>query len=275
MQADLFDNETKRYPAKLYRGDCLDLMDSLSNLDVIVTSPPYNLDIKYRSYKDSRSRDEFLNWMSNVAKSMKTCLKESGSLFLNVGSSNKDPWIAFDIANQFRSHFVLQNNIVWVKSHTTKYKDIGEINFGHFKPINSKRYSNHLFEHVFHFTKNGDVHVDRLALGAAYTDKSNSKRWKSAGDKRCRGNIWCIPYETIKSRDKDRGGHPATFPPQLAEWAIRFHGLKNGMLVYDPFVGTGSSLVAAYQLGAMGIGSDLDDEYLKMAEKRLPEYVYV
>ena len=75
-------------------------------------------------------------------------LKDDGSFFLNIAGTSSDPWIAPDAANAMRDVFHLQNSIVWVKSVS-----IGDDSFGHFKPVNSPRYLNHLHEHVFHFTK--------------------------------------------------------------------------------------------------------------------------
>ena len=87
---------------------------------------------------------------------------------------------------------------------------------GHFKPISSQRFLNDCHEYIFHFTKSGRVEIDRLALGVPYQDKSNIARWShtSGRDRRCRGNTWFIPYETIQSRQKERP-HPATFPVEL------------------------------------------------------------
>src|SRR3546814_4183417 len=91
-------------------------------------------------------------WSSGV------CSSDLGSFFLNVGGTSCDPWIAMDVASAFRDIFVLQNHIAWVKSVS-----IGEDTVGHFKPITSRRYLNNNHEAVFHFTRTGDVEVDRLA----------------------------------------------------------------------------------------------------------------
>ncbi len=127
-----------------------------------------------------------------------------------------------EIVFQFRDLFVLQNTIHWIKSIA-----IDDRTFGHFKPISSKRFLNDCHEYIFHFTKTGRVEIDRLALGVPYQDKSNIARWSHTRgrDKRCRGNTWFIPYETIQSREKERP-HPATFPVQLAEWCIKLHGVS-------------------------------------------------
>jgi site-specific DNA-methyltransferase (adenine-specific) len=139
---------------------------------------------------------------------------------------------------------------------------------GHYKPINSARFVNDCHEFVFHFTSSGSVPLDRLALGVPYQDQSNVTRWRRAGGgKRCRGNIWFLPYETIQSRDEDRP-HPATFPTRLPEFCLRLHGLSRLRTVADPFLGLGSSAVACAQLGVDFVGIEMDEHYLREAIDR-------
>src|SRR4051812_30734156 len=94
-------------------GDCLDELERLppASCDVIVTSPPYNIGVAYRTYDDRRPRSEYLSWLRQVGKLLSRVLKANGSFFLNVGSTNADPWIALDVAGAFRSEFMLQNSI--------------------------------------------------------------------------------------------------------------------------------------------------------------------
>jgi site-specific DNA-methyltransferase (adenine-specific) len=193
-------------------------------------------------------------------------MTKDASFFLNMGSSNIDPWVSYDVANQARDLFHLQNNIAWVKSVS-----IGENTYGHFKPINSNRFINHTFEHIFHFTKDGNVPVDRLAVGVPYADKSNIKRWKGVkADKRCKGNTWFIPYKTIRLKTQ-KGTHPAIFPEELVENCFKLHGFNDKTVVLDPFLGTGTTLVVAKRLGISGIGMDIDKDYIRFAETRLSE----
>jgi len=143
--------------------------------------------------------------------------------------------------------------------------------YGHFKPINSKRFLNDCHEYIFHFTKTGHAEIDRLALGVPYQDKSNISRWSHTrgSDLRCRGNTWFIPYETIQSRAKERP-HPATFPVQLAEWCIKLHGASHVQTMLDPFLGIGNSALAAQRCGVKKfIGFEIDQIYLAEAKHRV------
>lgn len=262
---------------RFYLGDCLDLLDALpaGALDAIVTSPPYNLGVRYRSYDDTMPRPDYLEWTGDWVGRAARVLSPEGSLFLNVGAKPTDPWTALDVAQAARPHLQLQNTIHWIKSIAIEKAAAGararlndDLAVGHYKPINSRRFLHDCHEFVFHFTPRGQTVLDRQAVGVRYQDESNISRWRHAGNGvRCRGNTWFIPYETIQNRDKDRP-HPATFPPRLPEMCLRLHGLKRLRTVADPFLGLGSTAVACAQLGVDFIGIELDKAYLEEAIER-------
>jgi site-specific DNA-methyltransferase (adenine-specific) len=259
---------------------------------------------------------------------MKRVLTDDGQLFLNVGYSNTDPWIAMDVAQVFRQVFVLQNNFTWVK-----HIAVNDQGYGQYKPIASDRFASATTESIFHFTKTGEVKVDRLAIGQRnksegykYPELYSESRhvatqrrkvsrklgftnWlelKEKGSdehktkfetlltellkknpydpdkKKCIGNAWYVPYTPTSklakeagttsdtgTREGSRGGHPATFPEQLPDMCIKFSGIPEGSRVYDPFIGTGTTIVAALKNNMHGIGTDLDNNYLQFAKKRI------
>lgn len=313
---------------QLVLQDCIEWMNGQpeKSIECIITSPPYNLDIKYGQYQDDLPRESYLKWMHDVAVAMKRVLKDDGQLFLNVGYSNNDPWVAMDVAQVFRQTFVLQNNFTWIK-HIL----LNDQSHGIYKPIASDRYASPTTESIFHFTKDGKVKVDRLAIGHRNTThekypelyqesrhiaehrrkaakKLGFKTWlefqaaatqelwqkfntlmqeyevKKPWDpdrKKCIGNAWYIQYtpvsklakeageEELGTRESGRGGHPATFPEQLPDMCIRFSGIAKGSRVYDPFIGTGTTILAAVKNGMYGIGTDIDKDYLDFCQRRL------
>lgn len=245
-------------------GDCLTRLRGMEadSVDVCVTSPPYNIGIAYHSHDDRMPKADYLIWMSNVATEIARVLRHDGSFFLNVGSTNVDPWIASEVASQFKAAFQLQNNIVWIKSVT-----VGGETFGHFKPIASKRFLNNNFESMFHFTKAGNTEIDRLSVGVPFKDKTNIARWGHKEDRRCDGNVWFIPYKTVRSKAQ-KFHHPAGFPVELPLRCIHMHGKENAV-VLDPFLGAGTTLVAAERAGASGIGIEISQAYAATAAARL------
>ncbi len=270
----------QRSSSRFYLADCLQVFKELParSVDVIVTSPPYNMGIKYNSYEDTLSQSEYLEWTNTWISAAERVLSPDGSLFLNVGTRPSDPWTALDVAQAARSHLRLQNIIHWVKSIAIDRASTGaaaglerDLAVGHYKPINSERYLNDCHEFVFHFTPAGGTRLDRLALGVPYQDQSNIARWRSAADGvRCRGNTWFIPYETIQRRDRDRP-HPATFPSRLPEQCLKLHGLSRIRTAMDPFTGLGSTAAACARLGVDFVGAEIDETYLEEAVERVRE----
>jgi len=260
----------------LRREDCLQGMSRLpdEHVDLVATSPPYNLGVRYGKFSDRQNRQSYLRWCREWAAQVRRVLESNGSFFLNIGSAPSNPMLPHEIVIELTSAsggFVLQNTIHWIKSITIEDRAGDVRSFGHFKPISSKRFLNDGHEYIFHFTKTGRVEIDRLALGVPYQDKSNISRWSHTrgSDLRCRGNTWFIPYETIQSRAKERP-HPATFPVQLAEWCIKLHGVSRVQTMLDPFLGIGNSAIAAQRCGVKKfIGFEIDQTYLAEAKRRL------
>tara|TARA_B100000963_G_scaffold81132_2_gene69033 strand:+ start:1458 stop:2432 length:975 start_codon:yes stop_codon:yes gene_type:complete len=313
----------------IVKKDCIKWMNAQKPMlvDCVITSPPYNLKIKYANYNDSIPRKKYLEWLGEVSSSLKRVLKDKGQIFLNMGYSNTDPFVAMDVAQIFRKDFILQNHFTWVK-----HIKVNETSHGIYKPISSNRYASATTESIFHFTKKGDVKVNRLSIGhrnkthplypelysegryIAITRRKIAKRMKYAnykdvlanaskkeidffykelkknlkekpyvpGKKKCIGNAWYIPYVPTSRLSKQvgvekghnyrknaRADHPATFPEQLSTQCIKFSGIKKGSLVYDPFLGTGTTLVSAVKNKMIGIGTEINTSYINFARKRI------
>ena len=262
---------------EIINGDCLEGMRARlrpGSVDVVVTSPPYNLGTAYTGYDDTIARGDYVSWMGEWGAVVSQVLSERGSLFLNIGGKPSQPWGPFEVLLRLREHFKLQNVIHWVKSIAIQKEDVGRypgidanVSVGHYKPINSPRYVNDCHEYIFHLTKHGDVELDRLALGVEYQDKSNIRRWGDGerADLRCRGNTWFVPYRTIQSRDKQRP-HPAAFPVKIPKMCVQLHGTSRAQLVVDPFLGIGNSAVACVELGGLDFhGFETDADYCRQS----------
>ena len=241
------------------------------SVDIVITSPPYNLGIGYCHYRDRLPEQHYLAFMVDVAREIRRVLRPDGSFFLNLSGSSQEPWVPLELAIRLRPLFALQNRIAWVKSITT---DLGST--GQFKLCNSDQFLTRTTEDLFHFTLDGKVKLDRLAVGVEYADKSNLARHNKSQkdlsvpkpDRRDRGNCWFIPYQTVQSQ-AEKFDHPAGFPEDIAQIVHPAARQARRACARSLHGGTGTTLVAAAQEGCKGIGIELDPAYVATAERRL------
>jgi len=225
-------------------GDCVTGMRCTvgGSVDCIITSPPY---------KDSDGYTEQL--MCDVLGQCWKLLKYNSLMFINFGHLAEDKLRPFRVATLAQEHGLkLQETFIWVKNH--------------YRPIQGKRRVNNLTEFIFMFSKGEMPELDRLAVGIPYADKSNIGRYAQS-DLKCAGNVWYIPYDTIQSSEEKL--HNDRFPLELPTKCLRLAGAKSGWTICDPFVGSGTTALAAKQLGLNFIGWELDKQHYEIAIRRV------
>ena len=163
----------------LRHGDCLDGMTKIADasIDLVVTSPPYNLGIAYSRYSDRQDRAGYLDWCHEWLTEVRRLLKPDGSLFLNLGAAPSNPLLPHELVLRVRDLFVLQNTIHWIKAISIENDEGVTTSRGHFKPISSPRYLNDCHEYVFHLTPEGKTPIG----AAAETPGSFLMKRSSAG----------------------------------------------------------------------------------------------
>ena len=105
------EEEQKKYEFIL--GDCIEKLKLLEDksVDLVVTSPPYNIGLKYNKYEDKKPREQYLEWIYDIFIEIKRVLKDDGHIFLNMGYTNRDPWISMEVALKLKDLFVKKENI--------------------------------------------------------------------------------------------------------------------------------------------------------------------
>lgn len=250
--------------------DCVEWMrqqpDSI--VDVVVSSPPYNRGIKYNSYKDQRS--DYLAWMAEVWQECCRILKPGGHLFLNIAGNHKDPFLAYQVAEQVP--WRVQNHIVWAKAIEFKGHIYGRSTVN----INSQYVLPHGHETVWHFTHKGKTPIDLQQSSVEYRPEFAEDNFRRTGRKtRPTTTCWHIPYETTgymgqaAAALKGHKGHPAIFPRDLVRHCLNVAGAKTGQVVYDPFGGTGTTAAVAKEMGIDYITTELDADYCQFIKDRL------
>jgi site-specific DNA-methyltransferase (adenine-specific) len=240
---------------KIVQGDCLDIMRKIpdNSVDVTFADPPFNLKKKYGSYYDKREVEEYLAWSKEWLTEMVRITKPSGSIFVhNIPKwliyfgyyLNKIAifrhWIAWDAIGSPLGKTLLPSHygiLYYVKSDNFKFYSIRMLH---------KRCRNCHYILQDYGGKKNQMHPFGPLVSDVWTD------------------IHRIRHK--KRRDK----HPCQLPIPLIERLLLFSS-DEGDIVFDPFVGTGTTAIAAKRLGRRFIGIDIDPNYVEIANKKLEE----
>jgi site-specific DNA-methyltransferase (adenine-specific) len=253
----------------LYNGDCLEVIKELSDnsVDLCISSPPYNLDVKYNTYIDKRL--DYIDWQIEVWNLVCQKLKNTGQLFLNLQAIRKNYFMPFQIVSNL--DWKVQNIFIWNKSELIDGYVRGQAH-----SMKSKKYIPNGWEYVFHITKNGDTEINWETSKVPYQPKWAKQNYKRFGyTHRPTVNTWFIPYETVSKNGialKGNKKHPAVFPRQLVEQCIKVSSIKSGTIL-DNFMGTGTTGIVAQDNNFDFIGIEVDNDYFKFAQERIGQKV--
>ena len=259
----------------IFNGDALDLLKTMPNESVklIITSPPYNIG---KIYENPVSLEDYLETQMTIIDELIRVLHPEGSVCWQVGNYvNKGEIVPLDIPfyNIFKKHGLkLRNRMVWT--------------FGHGLHA-SKRFSGR-YETILWFTKNDEYtfNLDPVRVPSKYPGKRNYK-----GDKvgQPSGNplgknpsdiwtfvaqdwekeIWDIP--NVKANHPEKTDHPCQYPVELVQRCILALTNEND-IVFDPFGGVGTSVLASEVTNRRGVMADLQKDYCDLATQRIPQY---
>lgn len=225
-----------------------------NSIDLIVTSPPYNLDINYKSYNDNMSYEEYLKFSKKwLAKALKIT-KEDGRLCLNIPlDKNKGGHqsVGADLT-------IVAKSVGW-NYHTTIIWNEGNISKG-------SAWGSWLSASAPYVIAPVELIVV-LYKGEKWKKTSGSKISDITKEEFLdyTKGVW-----TFSGESKKKIGHPTPFPVELPKRCIKLFSYV-GDVVLDPFMGSGSTLIAAHTLGRCGIGYDIEASYCEIAKKRLDE----
>lgn len=256
----------------IHNIDCLEWMKTQPDniIDICVSSPPYNIGMMYNTYGDKMKPDDYLIWQKEVWEQVCRLLKPDGHLFLNIAPTRKDPLLPFRVASNVP--WKIQNSIIW-----SKCIEIDGHVRGHGVVTSSTKYLPNGHENIFHFTKNGNTPIDIVASGVPYQPAWAADNERRTGrNYRPTVNNWHIGYETCGSFGGNKSQqlkgdkkHPAIYPAELVRHCLTLAGVNSNKIVFDPFTGTGTTLVVAKELGMGIIGTEIDADYHIFATSRI------
>ncbi len=213
------------------------------------TSPTYNVG---KDYDDNLSLPEYLGLIERVGREVFRVLQPGGRYVINVANLGRKPYIPMH-AHFYQVHtqigFLPMGEIIWQKGKGSN----GNCGWGSWRSARSPRLRD-LHEYLLVFAKGGFSRPD-----GGQSDVSAGEFMEATL------SVWNIPPVSAK-----KVGHPAPFPLELAERVIKLYSYV-GDTVLDPFAGSGTTCLAARRLGRHYVGVEREEEYCRLAEKRLAE----
>ena len=257
----------KQVQARLYNGDCFDLLAAMPNKSVklTVTSPPYCIGKEYETNYDV---DAFIETHERILPEIVRVTKVGGSICWQVGFHVKDgvitplDFLVHDIMRKLEG-IKLRNRIVWTYGHGLHC---------------AKRFSGR-YEVIMWYTKGDKVNyfnLDAVRVPQKYPGKrfaNGGKQGEFSGNPKGKNpsDVWDeIP--NVKSNHVEKTNHPCQYPVALVTRLVRALTRKND-LVLDPFAGVASTGVAAILEGRRFVGAERSHKYIAVAKSRLQEAI--
>lgn len=246
----------------VYPGDCIELLKTIPDrsLKLIVTSPPYNIG---KEYERRLKLESYLDQQASVIRECVRCLSNRGSICWQVGNYvDNGTIVPLDTVLYpiFRDlGLKMKNRIIWHFEHG----------------LHCRRRFSGRYETIIWFTKSDDYvfNLDPVRVPQKYPGKKYFKG-PNAGKYSCNplgknpGDLWVIP--NVKSNHVEKTAHPCQFPVALIERLVL--ALTNeGDWVLDPFLGTGTSIIAAIRHNRRGAGAETVPKYVELAKERIQQ----
>lgn len=248
----------------IYNADSLKLLPQLpqDSINLTLTSPPYNIG---KAYESIVPLNEYIEWCSTWMNQIFDITVENGAFILNLGYlavENKGRAIPIPYLLWDKSDFFLQQEIVW-------HYEAG---------VASKKYLSPRNEKFLWYVKNPSNYT--FNLDEIRDPNVKYPNQKKNGKLRCNplgknpSDVWSLPKVTSgeKRSSKERTKHPAQFPIAVIERFVLAMSNKEDILL-DPFVGSGSTCIAALKHGRKVIGFELSEDYCKIAAERVQQFL--
>lgn len=231
---------------KIITGDCMQELKNLKNsFALLITSPPYNVGIDYGNYKDNLKTDEYITWLSDIFVAAANYLLPGGHICINIGNTGYQPYIPkkdlLVCSLMQRWNLQYRGEIIWNKGNAT-----ANTAWGSYLSPNQPNIRE-LHEYIIIFRKSGKRYGKTDLTKDEFIEFTRS--------------IWNLTPETCSE-------HPAPYPLSLVSRLIKLYSFEEET-IFDPFCGSGTTLLAAKQLNRAGLGIELNPEYVKITETRL------
>ncbi|ODS42333.1 MAG: SAM-dependent methyltransferase [Candidatus Altiarchaeales archaeon IMC4] len=221
------------------------------SVHLMVTSPPYNVG---KEYDENLSLNEYREFLKSVWKEVYRVLVPGGRACINIANLGRKPYIplhSFIIEDMQEIGFLMRGEIIWNKASTASPSTAWGSWLSAKNPV-----LRDIHEYILIFSKESFSRANHTDQPTTMTRDEFLELTKS---------VWTFGAESAR-----RVGHPAPFPVELPLRCIKLYTFENDV-VLDPFAGSGTAAVAALISNRRFVGYDVEEEYVKIAEKRIAE----
>jgi len=235
---------------QLINADFLKVNIPDNSIDLIVTSPPYNVGIRYNSHNDTISYDDYLKWTEKWLKKALQLVKPDGRMCLNIpldkNKGGQQSVYADITAIAKKIGWEYHSTIIWNEGNISRRTAWGS-------------WLSASAPYVI-------APVETIVI--LYKETWKKKKKGKSDITREEFIEWTNGLWTFSGESKKKIGHPAPFPLELPKRCIKLFSYV-GDTVLDPFLGSGTTVIAAYKLKRKAIGIEIDEKYFKLAIERI------
>ena len=243
---------------EFHNEDCLITMSKMDNdfIDIVLTSPPYNMTkrkggyadkiTRYDEYSDWKTEEEYINWTINIFNNIDRVLKPNGVVLYNFSYSIETPSLPYTLMASLISNteFMVADTIIWKKSNSIPH------------PASYNRL-NRIIEFVFVICRKCELKTFSCNKKIVKTSPKGQNYYEIIDN-----------FITAKNNDGSTDLNKATYSTEFCEKLLNVYG-KEGYVVYDPFMGTGTTALGCKNLKMDFIGSELSSAQVENSKKRL------
>jgi modification methylase len=222
-----------------------------NSIHLMITSPPYNVT---KEYDEDLSLEEYLIILKNVWKETNRVLIPGGRVCINIANLGRKPYIplhSYIIRDMLELGFYMRGEIIWNKASSASPSTAWGSWLSAANPV-----LRDIHEYILIFSKDTFTH-NRNGKESSIS-KEEFLEWTKS--------VWTFPAVSARSI-----GHPAPFPEELPHRLIKLYSFKEDV-VLDPFLGSGTTSLAAIKNGRNYIGYDTNKKYIDLANRRVSEY---
>lgn len=259
----------------IYQGDALNLLKELpdNSVDLVITSPPYST---LKTYIDDPGihPDNYVDWFLPICKEICRVIKPTGSFILNINDK---------VENRLRHPYVY--DLISELHKKTDLKMFERLFWNKLKSLPNRNRFGDRIEYIFWFVKSKDFYFNIDNLRVPYSQKSITRMKKplkkrfarTEGDENVEYKDWApnpngaLPTTLINISSESKrisSNHVAVYPIELVKYLLS-GSTREGDLVLDPFIGSGTTAMACKEMSRNYIGFDIQEEYVNFTKERL------